>query len=193
MFEEAEPLPWVELYRQALLELAPDMLAKRLAAAETAMKDRLLAISQEAGAGEERRAIRDARQNMRVLYDEIASSSPQEQTRFHSHPEMAGDLVAFVDASRRYVAVTDGVCDLLGYSRAELLHLSIDQVTDPEVRETVPEAFQRYLSLGAMEGAFSLLAKDGRRIAIRYWARVFPDGCMVARWEPLERAAHSAA
>jgi PAS domain-containing protein len=174
MSEAAEPLSWLELYRQALLELAPDMLAKRLAAAEAAMTDRLLAISREAGAGEERRAIHDARQNMRVLYEELASSSPQEQTGFHFHPEMAGELVAFVDASRRYVSVTDGVCDLLGYSRAELLHMSIDQVADPEFRETVPEAFQRYLTLGAMEGAFGLLARMAAALRFVIGLEFFP-------------------
>jgi hypothetical protein len=26
--------------------------------------------------------------------------------------------------------------------------------------------------------------RDGRQIPIEYVARVFPDGCMVARWEP---------
>jgi PAS domain S-box-containing protein len=128
-----------------------------------------------------------------VLHQEIASSSKPQQTESRTHPEMSGDLVALVDLSRRYVAVTDGVCKLLGYSRAELLRLSIDQITAPEVRETVPEAFQRYPSQGAMEGVFALLAKDGRRIAIRYQARVFPDGWMVAPWEPLQTSTQSAA
>ena len=90
-----------------------------------------------------------------------------------------------MDANRRYVEVTDGVCRLLGYSRQELLAKTIDDVAAPELRAQVPETFRQYITQGGMGGNYSLIAKDGRRIPIRYQAKVYPDGCRVARWQPL--------
>ncbi len=36
-----------------------------------------------------------------------------------------------VDSSRRYIAVNDSACELLGYSRQELLNLRIDDISFP--------------------------------------------------------------
>jgi PAS domain S-box-containing protein len=188
--QKSELLQWVQLYQSALLELDHVQLAKCIEAADIAIAERLRALSTEPGASEERRAISDALQNLRVLGQEIASSA-KDRARSHSHPEMSGDYVACVDAKRRYVAVTDGVCKLLGYSREELLRKCIDEISAPEIRETVPETFNQYVTQGGMEGTFALLSKDGRRISIQYRARVFPDGCMVAQWEPLHSSRES--
>jgi CheY-like chemotaxis protein len=49
--------------------------------------------------------------------------------RSHSHIELDGRNIAFVDEQRRYLDVTDGVCELLGYTRSELLSMRIDDVT----------------------------------------------------------------
>jgi PAS domain S-box-containing protein len=191
--QKSKLLPWVELYQSALLELDHAQLAKYLEAADIAIAERLQLLSTEPGASEERQAICDALQNMRVLRQEVESYAAKDRTAAHSHPEMSGDYVACVNAKRRYVAVTDGVCKLLGYSREELLRKSIDEITAPEIRESVPETFNQYVTQGGMEGTFALLSKDGRRIAIQYRARVFPDGCMVAQWEPLHSSSESAA
>ncbi len=107
------------------------------------------------------------------------------QMPVHAHPELAGKFVVFVDADRRYVEVTDGVCELLGYSRSELLGKTIDEITAPEIREQVPRLFHRYRERGHLEGEFVLRRRDGTRLVIHYVSTVLPDGCMAARWEPL--------
>ncbi len=104
-----------------------------------------------------------------------------------SHPELGGDYVVFVDSNRRYVEVTDAVCRLLGYSREELLTKTIDDIAAPELRPQVSETFREYVSQGELEGTYSLVAKDGTHIPIRYQAKVYPDGCYVARWKPLNQ------
>jgi PAS domain S-box-containing protein len=191
--EQIKPLQWIDFYQSALLEVDHAKLAGYLEAADIAIRERLQALTGEPAASQERQAIRDAQQNLRVLYEEIAAAARYTRAESHSHPEMSGDYVACVDATRHYVAVTDGVCELLGYSRAELLRKSIDEVTAPEIRATVPETFDHYVAQGSMEGVFALVAKDGHRVAIQYQARVFPDGCMVARWHPLESFGEPAA
>jgi len=189
--QKSKRLQWGELYQSALLELDHVQLAKYLEAADIAIAERLQSLSTDPGGSEERRAIYDALQNLRVLREEITSAA-KDRSESHSHAHMSGDCVACVDAKRRYVAVTDGVCKLLGYSREELLRKSIDEISAPELRATVPETFNQYVTQGGMEGTFALLSKDGRRVSIAYRARVFPDGCMVAQWEPLHSSSESA-
>jgi PAS domain S-box-containing protein len=182
--DEQQP-GWVDLYHSALLEVDYQKLPQRLKLAEEAIQTRLQILSVSGGT-EELSAIQDARQNLRLLQKELEAhrASTTDPIR-HSHSEIDGEYVVFVDANRRYVEVTDGVCCLLGYSREELLTRTIDDITAPELRALVPETFRQYVSQGGLEGQYSLLAKDGRRIPIRYQSKVYPDGRLVARWEPL--------
>ena len=106
------------------------------------------------------------------------------QIRSHSHAELEGKNVAFVDEQRRYLDVTDGVCELLGYSRAELLTMRIDDVTAPIMRSKTPPLFKQYVEDGLQKGEYILQHRNRQEIPIDYIAKVFPDGCMVARWEP---------
>ena len=105
--------------------------------------------------------------------------------RSHSHVELEGRYVAFVDEQRRYLDVTDGVCELLGYSRSELLKMRIDDVTAHTMRSSAPQLFQQYLMDGLQRGSYILLHRNGYEIPISYIARAFPDGCLVARWDPV--------
>jgi len=113
--------------------------------------------------------------------------------RSHSHVEFEGAYVAFVDEQRRYLAVTDGVCELLGYSRSELLQMRIDDVTAHTICSNTSTLFQQYLADGLQQGSYVLRNRDGKEIPISYIARMFPDGCLVARWEPKPPAAQSIA
>jgi len=180
-------LEWVDLYHSALLEVDYQKLPERLKLAEDAIQARLR-ILPVSGGTEELSRIQDARQNLRLLQKELEAHRSSTTDRIsHAHSEIDGQYVVFVDANRRYVEVTDGVCQLLGYSREELLAKTIDEITAPELRAQVPETFRQYINQGALEGRHALLAKDGRRIPIRYESKVYPDGCRVARWQPLNQ------
>ena len=119
----------------------------------------------------------------------LATTASLLHLRSHSHSELDGKYVAFVDEQRRYLDVTDGVCELLGYSRSELLEMKIEQVTAPVMRSNTSPLFQQYLADGRQQGEYILQHRDGTEIPIHYIARIFPDGCMVARWEPRETSA----
>ena len=175
---------WMAHYRSAMLEIDLSVLGERIHTAEQAIEERKQQISAQPGSQREIQSMNDALQNLRVLKREL-TAPPVDQ--YHSHPELEGTYVAFVWRDRRYVAVTDGVCRLLGYSREELLAKKIDDVTAPELQQTVPATFQQYVQQGHLQGEYTLLAKDGHRVAILYEALVFPDGCMTARWHPLKK------
>lgn len=192
MNEQQAEQPWVALYRSALLEVDYRNLAQRVAQAGKAMQERLGVITGEPGHLEEQRALGDALQNLRVVEREIEdwnrNPAPEQTPSAHSHPELSGEYVVFVDSARRYVEVSEGVCRLLGYTRNEILAMTIDDITPPELRLEVSGKFQQYVARGGLEGEYLLMAKDGRRVPIRYRSRVFPDGCLVAKWTPLPAA-----
>jgi hypothetical protein len=105
--------------------------------------------------------------------------------RNHSHPEVeAAEYVVFADSSRRYVDCSDGVARLLGYSRAEMLEKTVDDVSFHN--KEVAKLFGLYLNQGGMEGDYVLRDKTGMPVPIRYRAFVLADGCNAAIWEPIK-------
>jgi len=103
----------------------------------------------------------------------------------HNHPELRdARYVVFVDSSRRYVDCSDGVSELLGYTREEMLKKTIDDISY-DVAE-VPTLFKRYLEIGWLQGEYILQRKDRIPLPIRYQAFVLSDGCIAAIWEPIK-------
>ena len=102
----------------------------------------------------------------------------------HAHLELKdAKYVVFVDASRRYVDCSDGVCELLGYSREEMLEKRIEDISY-DVGQ-VPRLFAEYVEAGTQQGEYVLQRKDRTPLPVRYQAFVFGDGCHAAVWEPV--------
>jgi CheY-like chemotaxis protein len=102
-------------------------------------------------------------QSPSVLLSTLESLLPVET---HSHEDFDGEYVAFVDRDRKYIDVTDGVCDLLGYSREDLLGMRIDDVAAPAEAANVVPLFQRYVAEKGQDGAFILQGRGGKLIPI---------------------------
>jgi PAS domain-containing protein len=102
--------------------------------------------------------------------------------RSHSHPELKSEYVIFADASRHCLDCSDAVCNLLGYSRAEMLEKTIDDIGYKP--EGVPALFEDYQKRGLLDGEFILKHRNGRPLLIRFHSWSFPDGCLAAIWEP---------
>lgn len=102
----------------------------------------------------------------------------------HGHPELKdAKYVVFVDASRRYVDCSDGVRQLLGYTREEMLEKRIEDISY-DVSQ-VPKLFAQFVEAGAQNGEYVLQRKDRTPLPIRYQASLFSDGCHAAVWEPI--------
>jgi PAS domain S-box-containing protein len=85
-------------------------------------------------------------------------------------------LVFVADENRRYVAVNRYACEVLGYTRDELLGLSVDEVARYD--EAVDE-YTDFVAQGYGEGTSRLTTKEGRTLAFRFRART----ATVARME----------
>lgn len=104
--------------------------------------------------------------------------------RSHSHPQLDGKYVVFSNSSRHYLDCSDGVCELLGYTRMELTSMTIDQASYRPQRTS--GLFEQYVQNGKLEGQYILRHKSGKPIFIQYRSEIFPDGCMAAVWQPVE-------
>jgi len=89
-----------------------------------------------------------------------------------------------VDEERCYVAVNDAACELLGYSRQELLNRKIDDVSFPSGAH-VPPRFEKFLEDGSMTGIFGLRRKSGEDLLVRFESRLV-NGRREARWTECE-------
>jgi PAS domain S-box-containing protein len=76
-----------------------------------------------------------------------------------------GVLVA--DEDMRYIAANLFACALLGYSRAELLELS---VTDIAPAPDSPQLYMEMIRKGSLTGTTELSRADGQTISARYVA-----------------------
>ena len=68
---------------------------------------------------------------------------------------------------RKYVAVNETACRLLGYERSELLALDPSEVVPESDVEAHLDQLDR---TGVLEGRVQLRAKNGDLIPVRYWA-----------------------
>jgi PAS domain S-box-containing protein len=79
-----------------------------------------------------------------------------------------GPVAVFVaDEQRRYLAVNDYACRLLGYTREELLALT---VTDVAVNTSADEDYERMVRTGGNTGRATLRRKDGSDVEMHFRA-----------------------
>jgi hypothetical protein len=52
------------------------------------------------------------------------------------------------------------------------------------MRSKTSPLFKQYVEDGLQKGEYVLQHRNGQEIPIDYIAKVFPYGCMVARWDP---------
>lgn len=72
------------------------------------------------------------------------------------------------DGEMGYLAVNDFACELLGYTRDELLAL---RVTDVAEAPSADAMYAEMIDVGAQEGLTPLRTKDGSTVIVRYLAR----------------------
>jgi PAS domain S-box-containing protein len=79
--------------------------------------------------------------------------------------ERAPVAILVADDEMRYVAANLTACDLLGYSREELLRL---RVTDVARYEEAKGDFEAMIAQGELAGRTTLVLKDGTKLNLRH-------------------------
>jgi PAS domain S-box-containing protein len=80
----------------------------------------------------------------------------------------AGYIVLVADEHMRYLAASGAACELLGYSREEILGLT---VPDLVVEANASELYDEFIRDHGQRGEITLRCKDGRSLEAHYDAR----------------------
>ncbi len=98
------------------------------------------------------------------------------QTRLQALFEHSHDAILMAGDDGRYLDVNPAASRMLGYSREQLLGLSIDAVFAASDRSLAEEAWQEFLVLGTQSGECSLRRRDGSSLRADYSAvaRILP-------------------
>jgi PAS domain S-box-containing protein len=82
-------------------------------------------------------------------------------------------LVFVADDEGRYVAVNRQACETLGYSRRDLLGMTVTEVA---IAPEAPELYASMLEEGSLAGTTPIRCSDGRLLTLRYWAKAIKIG-----------------
>ena len=80
--------------------------------------------------------------------------------------DRSSEAICMLDASGRYLKVNDATCEQLGYSREEMLKLSVFDVVAQMTPETWVERWKLYQEAGSLSFENYRVTKDGRTIPI---------------------------
>ena len=107
----------------------------------------------------------------------------QERARARTLIEQASDGIFVADLEGRYVDANEAGCRMLGYSREEILGMTIMDLILPEERERLFSDRERFLTGGTDVGEWMLRRKDGTYFPAEVSAKIFSDG----RWQGIAR------
>jgi len=80
----------------------------------------------------------------------------------------AGYAILVADENMRYLAASDAACDLLGYSREELLSLTVPELV---VESNASELYDAFMRDRGQRGTITLRCKNGAHLRATYDAR----------------------
>jgi PAS domain S-box-containing protein len=74
------------------------------------------------------------------------------------------------DNAARYVAANSAACALTGYSRDEILDLTVQDLTPMPQSTSGDTLWEEFVAAGAQRGQYEVRRKDGTVAQVRYWA-----------------------
>jgi PAS domain S-box-containing protein len=100
----------------------------------------------------------------------VEEALEQSRRRLQGLFDHALDAILFADDEARYADANPAACALTGYSREELLGLSVWDLTPGPERDHGRELWRTFLADGHQHGEYSLACKDGRHLEVEYRA-----------------------
>ena len=151
---------WIGRVRQRTQRLEADVIATQRDRA--ALKDRNDALTAEIA-------------HRRTLERQLRES----EERYRAYIEHAPEGIFVSDDRGRLVDVNPSACAMVGYGRAELLQMTITDLSPPHLVSTHLGALDRVLAQGRHELEIGLRRKDGTDIVASLRAITLPDGLVI--------------
>ncbi len=99
--------------------------------------------------------------NLERLVEERTSELMKSEEKFRSYVENAPDGIFVTNNKGNYLDVNQAACDLLGYTRKELLKLSISDIVTPGSLEEALNSFYLLVENGRVHGEYLFTHADG--------------------------------
>ncbi len=100
----------------------------------------------------------------------------QREIEYHMLMEQAADAIAIADATGRLMAVNTRACEMLGYSRDELLQRRLQDIIDPRDLQAEPLHFEELSAGTTLSLERHLVRKDGTVVPVEVSAKSLSDG-----------------
>lgn len=94
------------------------------------------------------------------------------EARFHLLFDTAADAIFIVGSGGRFLEVNQIACDRLGYSREELLRLSLTDIDAPQYGALIPERTRQLFELGQLTFESAHVTRAGREFPVEINCRV---------------------
>ena len=122
---------------------------------------------------------------LRFRVDRMLAAKRQQEAeeRLASLVVQAPDGILVADVDGRYTAVNAAGCRMLGYSRAELLELTVSDVVPAEDLERLWAVREQLLKGAQLTSEWRVRRKDGSFLPVEVSANILPDG----RWQAIIR------
>ncbi len=92
--------------------------------------------------------------------------------------EQAADGIFLADAQGKYLLANRAACEMLGYTQAELLRLTVYDVIAPEEQAITPVRWAELRAGKTITSERLLVKKDGTRVPVEIRGKLLPDGRM---------------
>ena len=100
------------------------------------------------------------------------------------HTQPSPECSTVVDKNRNLLEVSDGFCQLVDYSRQELLQMNYDDLTAPGSLD-IAAASKLFATVGYMYGLWLLVSRMGTRILVRYESQLRADALVQSHIEAI--------
>jgi len=101
------------------------------------------------------------------------------ESRFRTYIESAPEGVFVADAAGRYLDANPAACALVGYSRDELLRLTIANLAPVDQATKHVDLFEAEKHSGALDTELVLRCKDGSQVLVALRSRVMPENQII--------------
>ena len=91
--------------------------------------------------------------------------------------ETSSTFTVLIGKDNSYVEVSEGFCRLVGYSRAELLWMKLEDLAAPGTAD-ITTAFNPSKATGCAHGLWLLVSREKTRILVRYDLRIRNDSLL---------------
>lgn len=109
-------------------------------------------------------------------YKQIELALASSEQRYRSLVEQVPDGIFVADADGRYTDVNQAGAAMLGYSRDEILGMSIEDILFPEETWRLPDEIARFIDGAVVRSEWRFRRKDGSGFLGEVHGRRLPDG-----------------